>query len=391
MEASNKNYGFDKIKLNHRVYLEDVDFSKFGDEEYFKNVFKRGQISKNAYYNYFEGKRLPYIGSFENIEISLYFAPIYGNKFNVDEEIEESEEFDNYDELDNSLYSGEKVIPNLYLIIQFSSKILDPKVLLYDFEEVIKKLNEYKNDIFMKNQELYDILSFNFTRVDPAVDVKIDFDFSTLEDFSDNFYIPYMKVFRKYINKDNGKLETILRGSKKKSLVIYNKTVELKDVQDIEIDKNIVRLELQIKKISGIEEFENIRTFGAFLNHKDYILNVFKSYLKDLYTLNEFNIARTYEGQDNCLRFIETNKRKAIKRFRKDSKDNFGILRKNVENEFGERENKIWKEQNINSNEFRKLKTNYNIPTHKEPKNRGYKQYFEKDERLKYKLKKLFL
>lgn len=390
MEASNKNYGFDKIKLNHRVYLEDVDFSKFGDEEYFKNVFKNGYISKSAYNKFLANKRLTYMGEHENIEIALYFAPIYGNSFAVD--IEEIEEFENYDELNEGLsQKDKKVYPNLYLTFQFSSKIIDPKILLYDFEEVIIKLNDYKNAIIKNNKEYYDILSFNISRIDSAVDVKIDFDFSTLEAFSDNFYVPYMKVCRKYINKDNGNLETILRGSKKSSLVIYNKTVELKEVQNIDINKNIVRLEWQIKKMSEFEEFENIRTFGAFLNHKDYILNVFKSYLKDLYTLNEFNIARTYEGQDNCLRFIETNKRKAIKRFRKDSKDNFGILRKNVENEFGERENKIWKEQNINSNEFRKLKTNYNLPTHKEPKNRGYKQYFEKDERLKYKLKKLFL
>jgi hypothetical protein len=390
MEASNKNYGFDKIKLNHRVYLEDVDFSKFGDEEYFKNVFKNGYISKSAYNKFLANKRLTYMGEHENIEIALYFAPIYGNSFAVD--IEEIEEFENYDELNEGLsQKDKKVYPNLYLTFQFSSKIIDPKILLYDFEEVIIKLNDYKNAIIKNNKEYYDILSFNISRIDSAVDVKIDFDFSTLEAFSDNFYVPYMKVCRKYINKDNGNLETILRGSKKSSLVIYNKTVELKEVQNIDINKNIVRLEWQIKKMSEFEEFENIRTFGAFLNHKDYILNVFKSYLKDLYTLNEFNIARTYEGQDNCLRFIETNKRKAIKRFRKDSKDNFGILRKNVENEFGERENKIWKEQNINSFEFRKLKTNYNLPTHKEPKNRGYKQYFEKDERLKYKLKKLFL
>ncbi|MDO7976737.1 hypothetical protein [Oceanotoga teriensis] len=341
MEGSNKNYGFDTIWLKMEIPFNEINklqFESFEGCNYLNSDSKT--ISKKNYEVYFKNKRLNSKANYKNkhLKTFLYFSPIIERRIGWKESVEIKS----------------------FIFFQFSSKINKDNKLIYDFSNLIEKLNTTLEEILYNKK--YNILDFKLSRYDISKDVKIDYDFSEVENFFDYHYLAYK---RKNINyKKSKKIETALRGGKSSSFIVYDKYEESK----IESKKNYIRLELQNKKKLNFSENLNLFYFRDLVDKKNLIIQEYKSFLRKNY---EDNYYLLYKPKDNFH---------SLKRSIKDKRKLRGInnLSSVLKGKF-KCFNSISKKEKSQKRSYIKKKI------------KDYIKFFEIDKELKYKLDSLFL
>lgn len=284
--SSNSIYGFDSIRLSKEIAIKRINYGEINNKKLNLAFNKLEECSDN--------------------EIIIYNKYFNNRKFKINNP--------------NGKISLEIFCFNskAYMSVLFSSKIFDPTKPITDLKETVEILNREIQPYVLGK---ISILDFDIKRLDVVKDVKIDFDFDSIKKYFSNFHVNYKSDYL-YSSKE---LETSLSVNKSESLSIYDKTKELKKMQNILIEDNILRIEYQRKKnIKGL--YETAASFGDLIATQKCVIKRFKIKLNEIYESNIHNLYKPIDNFYNKIRNVSDERTKnAIKNTKK-------VLSKGLEN-----------------------------------------------------------